>query len=293
MEHLQQLMRPEDYQGLITMTIMPKISEGVAAWNPREDTVPVHAWIHPWLPLLGKTLSTVFPEIRRKLQQALSEWDPSDASAHIILQPWAPVFEPKAMEQLLLRSIMPKLVTALRQLVIAPHNQDLQPFHWVLLWRDLIPPFHFNALLEGEFFPKWMQVLHAWLNAPNADFAEVSARSSAHAQRQDRAARCRKGRTGDRTEMSPNDGGWCAAGGGLVRGVEGAHAGRDRGGSTHRRAVQPGPAHDERAHVFGTAARGRTTTGSPRAGAGPELKDRGPLLSLHMSGDRGGDDFFL
>jgi len=28
----------------------------VDAWNPLTDTVPVHAWIHPWLPLMGMFL---------------------------------------------------------------------------------------------------------------------------------------------------------------------------------------------------------------------------------------------
>lgn len=31
----------------------------VDAWNPLTDTVPVHAWIHPWLPFMGENLMKV------------------------------------------------------------------------------------------------------------------------------------------------------------------------------------------------------------------------------------------
>jgi tuftelin-interacting protein 11 len=54
-------------------------------------------------------------------------------------------------------------------------QQDLRPLQWVLQWRGLLSPFHLHSLLEGEFFPKWMHVLYAWLAAPGADFSEVRA----------------------------------------------------------------------------------------------------------------------
>lgn len=153
-----------------TLSVLCPYAQAVSSWNPREDTVPIHAWIHPWLPLLGSRLSSVFPDIRRKLSQVrrhhqrpelvkpprdlscaaplsnapphpinltatcdsllkmtslqvLVEWHPSDMSAHVILSPWAGVFDAHGMEQLLLRSIMPKLVQTLKQLVIDPNNQ--------------------------------------------------------------------------------------------------------------------------------------------------------------------------
>lgn len=34
--------------------VLPRLQAEVDSWNPLTDTVPVHAWIHPWLPLLGK-----------------------------------------------------------------------------------------------------------------------------------------------------------------------------------------------------------------------------------------------
>ena len=35
--------------------VFPKLQMEVEAWNPLTDTVPIHAWIHPWLPLMGNT----------------------------------------------------------------------------------------------------------------------------------------------------------------------------------------------------------------------------------------------
>ncbi|KAM3569271.1 hypothetical protein VYU27_008631, partial [Nannochloropsis oceanica] len=105
----------------------------------------------------------------------LQAWHPSDSSAHLILSPWAPpVFDPRSFEALLLQSILPKLVAALRALPIVPQNQDLQPLEWCFAWSDILPPLHFLSLLEGELFPNWLQVLYSWLQSPTADFAEVA-----------------------------------------------------------------------------------------------------------------------
>lgn len=43
-------------ENLYDQLIMPKILKEVNDWNPLTDTVPIHLWIHPWIPLLGKLL---------------------------------------------------------------------------------------------------------------------------------------------------------------------------------------------------------------------------------------------
>lgn len=78
-------------------------------WNPLTDTVPIHSWIHPWLPLFQSRLEPLYPPIRSKLSHALQRWHPSDASARCILLPWKDVFTAGAWEAFMVKNIIPKL----------------------------------------------------------------------------------------------------------------------------------------------------------------------------------------
>ena len=55
-----------------------------------------------------------------------------------------------------------------------PPGQDMTAFNMVMLWADLIPPLYMTSILDVEFFPKWLTVLHRWLSQ-TADYAEVKA----------------------------------------------------------------------------------------------------------------------
>lgn len=78
-------------------------------WNPLTDTVPIHSWIHPWLPLMQVRLEPLYAPIRNKLANALQKWHPSDSSAKLILQPWKEVFTPGSWEAFMVKNIVPKL----------------------------------------------------------------------------------------------------------------------------------------------------------------------------------------
>ncbi|KAF0033803.1 hypothetical protein F2P81_013869 [Scophthalmus maximus] len=137
-------------------------------WNPLTDTVPIHSWIHPWLPLLQSRLEPLYPPIRSKLSNALQRWHPSDTSARLILQPWKDVFTAGAWEAFMVKNIIPKLALCLEELVINPHQQQMEPFHWVMDWEGMLSPSSLVSLLDKNFFTKWLQVLCSWLsNSPN------------------------------------------------------------------------------------------------------------------------------
>ncbi|GFN93720.1 tuftelin-interacting protein 11 [Plakobranchus ocellatus] len=155
-------------ENILDQLVLPRLLQEVENWNPLTDTTPIHCWLHPWLPLMGEKLEPLYAPIRHKIANALTNWHPSDASAKIILEPWHGVFRPGHMSAFLVKNILPKLELEMRSLAINPHQQYLDPWRWVMSWKDMMPVQPMVAMLENSFFPKWQQVLMAWLsNMPN------------------------------------------------------------------------------------------------------------------------------
>jgi tuftelin-interacting protein 11 len=78
---------------------------------------------------------------------------------------------------MLLKYVVPKLAASLRDdFRVNPRQQDMAPLAAVLRWAEpnLIRPSVFAQLLETEFFPKWLDVLHVWLVQPKVSFEEVA-----------------------------------------------------------------------------------------------------------------------
>jgi len=164
---LKQVISVSMFEQFIETVILPKLTAAVEAWNPQED-IHIHTWLHPWLPLLGSKLSVLYPEIRRKISKRLGDWHPSDNTAQSMLQPWTTIFDKTSLCNLVIRSIVPKLIVCIRGMTIDPtKDDDLKQFQWIVLWHQIIPHMHFISLLAGELFPRWLLALGKCLSSYN------------------------------------------------------------------------------------------------------------------------------
>lgn len=118
--------------------LMPKINQAVEDWDPLSDEIPIHSWIHPWLPELGAKLEIVYPTIRRKLANALQWWHPKDHSGKQILAPWVGVFPKGSMEAFLIKNIVPKLQMVMQELIIHPTCQIMGMDFQIFIFRQVI-----------------------------------------------------------------------------------------------------------------------------------------------------------
>jgi tuftelin-interacting protein 11 len=85
------------------------------------------------------------------------------------------VFDSQEWENLILKYIVPKLASALRDdFRINPASQDIEPFRRVMAWSTIIRKSIFSQILETEFFPRWLDILHQWLTQPSANFDEIA-----------------------------------------------------------------------------------------------------------------------
>ncbi|KAI9062556.1 TFP11-domain-containing protein [Trametes sanguinea] len=154
--------------------VLPKLHKAVGDWNPRKSKVSLQKLVFPWLPHVGLRLEDVLGDARRKVKSVLRAWTVSDAIPED-LGAWREVFDVGDWDTMLLKYVVPKLGSRLRDdFRINPRQQDMQPLQDVMSWEQLLRPSILSQILETEFFPKWLDVLHIWLIQPNASFEEVS-----------------------------------------------------------------------------------------------------------------------
>ncbi|KAF9269153.1 TFP11-domain-containing protein [Marasmius fiardii PR-910] len=159
---------------MLDQLILPKVQKAVSDWNPKLDEVSLHAIVFPWLPHVGLRMEEFLGEARRKVKSLLRHWAVGDPIPGD-LKAWKEVFDAVEWDNILLKYIVPKLGATLRNdFRVNPRNQNMEPLQQVWSWSDLLRPSILIQILETEFFPKWLDVLHVWLIQPKVSFGEVA-----------------------------------------------------------------------------------------------------------------------
>ncbi|PCH36375.1 TFP11-domain-containing protein [Wolfiporia cocos MD-104 SS10] len=154
--------------------VLPKVSKAVSDWSARSSKVPLQTLVFPWLPHVGLRLEEVLGDARRKIKHILRSWIVTEGMPND-LTVWRDVFDVGDWDTMLLKYIVPKLGSRLREdFRVNPRSQDMAPLQDVMLWEKLLRPSILSQLLETEFFPKWLDVLHIWLIQPRPSFEEVA-----------------------------------------------------------------------------------------------------------------------
>ncbi|XP_025825363.1 septin and tuftelin-interacting protein 1 homolog 1-like [Panicum hallii] len=156
---------------------MPKLSAAAESWEPRWEPVPCHAWVHPWIPLLGRRHEPLVATVRCKLGNALVGWRAPRATAdHDMVLPWKDAFGPAAWEEFVGRHVVPYLRQGLRAVRVTPPKQEDGGFGGVMRWLSVVPARDMARLLEEEgFLGKWQDALCRWLWAARPTVAEATA----------------------------------------------------------------------------------------------------------------------
>ena len=68
-----------------------------------------------------------FVLIKLKITTALSEWKPDSPVAQQLITPWLEILDRKSIDNILMRSVVPKLISQLKQIEIDPTGQDIKP----------------------------------------------------------------------------------------------------------------------------------------------------------------------
>ena len=165
---------PFVHDNLLDQLILPKIQKAVMDWNARHTKVSLQAIVFPWLPHVGLRFEDVMGDVRRKVKNLLRSWIANQPIPADLLA-WKDIFDLAEWDAMLLKYVVPKLGATLRNdFRVNPRDQKMEFLQRVLAWSNIIRSTIFSQILETEFFPKWLDVLHIWLIQPRVSFEEVA-----------------------------------------------------------------------------------------------------------------------
>ncbi|PWN49414.1 TFP11-domain-containing protein [Violaceomyces palustris] len=164
---------------ILDQLILPKLKAAISDWDPRRSKASLHRIVFPWISVFGdERFNETLSEAKRRLKASLKTIKLDQVvAARLDLEEWKGVYRSEEWDNLMLETVVPRLGSKLRnEFKVDPSDQDMTIMTNVVSWwsSKLIRPSILSRLLEREFFPKWLNVLHQWLIQPRANLDEVA-----------------------------------------------------------------------------------------------------------------------
>ncbi|CDW72566.1 tuftelin-interacting protein 11 [Stylonychia lemnae] len=173
-----QLLIPEKFFiKLIQMYIKPKIKREIQDWNPKDTNKEnlLQNWLFPWKDLLSEVdMQSLIVQIKLKLTTALSEWKVESNLALILIQPLNEIMDMQSINNIVMRSVIPKLTFKLKEFQIDPANQDIDLLTLIFQWVGVIDNNTMINILRENLFSKWIGALDIWLKQVDESTDEES-----------------------------------------------------------------------------------------------------------------------
>ncbi|KAK4698524.1 tuftelin-interacting protein 11, partial [Phenoliferia sp. Uapishka_3] len=164
---------------ILDQLILPKVSKAISDWSPsaarRPGGVGLHTIVFPWLEHAGEErMDAILEEAKRKVRAWLKGWKATDG-VPAGLDNWRDAFTTEDWDSLILKHVLPQLGSTLRDTFeINPRSQELKPLEDVLAWSPLLRSSMLSQLIEGGFFPKWLEALYVWLTSEGVNLEQVA-----------------------------------------------------------------------------------------------------------------------
>ncbi len=178
---LKWLVSEATFAQTVTTVLVPRLVAGISMCHLKElenANLSLIGPLHDWFSVLGPADTSVLNvEVRRKLSSCVSsskffltnEWFSEEICR------WSSIHESKSESyKFVISVVVPGLARFVREkFVVNPSQQDMAVLTSVLRFREAVPALHWDCLLAGEIFSKWLQALAAWLRSPSVHLTEV------------------------------------------------------------------------------------------------------------------------
>lgn len=155
---------------LLDVCIMPRLRKAINASNfSGQTSQPISSWILSWKSLLGSRMTELESDIRLRLIKTVDHCDTDFVEIRKHIAPWSNVLEEGSFKSLVLRNIMPKFICFMRNEVAlssiesasSQSSQSRDRLVAIFSMKKMVPKRHFDALMQGEFFPALFERLVA------------------------------------------------------------------------------------------------------------------------------------